>query len=411
MDLLLTMALRNLGRNRRRTALTALTVALGTALLTVALSMLNGVLLPTLQKAAGQAGHVRVVDAEYARREQLMPLSENLADTAPIVAALAADPDVLAAFPHIAMGVTGCLESEEIGEKFALLHGAPTAYYTDVLHLDSSLAAGTMPTADDQVLLGRAFAEDIGAGVGSTVILLGQTQDGSPAPARLKVVGLVDLGSRTQNRQLWVSMEKARWMADLEGGATEVLAQVRDYRAADVVAARLRSQQALSGYDVHAWDERSPFDQIGGLLVTIKSVVAGIIVFITGLGVLNTMLMSVLERTGEIGVMRAFGLRRFDTVLLFFFEAIAIAGLGGLGGVALGAAGATILGRVGIHLGEGASKMPATIPINETMYPQLTADVLVTGFLLGLLMAVVGALLPSIRAARIQPVDAMRHRR
>ena len=61
-----------------------------------------------------------------------------------------------------------------------------------------------------------------------------------------------------------------------------------------------------------------------------------LIVFITGLGVLNTMFMSVLERTGEIGVMRAFGLRRWQTVGLFFVEAVAIAAVGGVAGLALG---------------------------------------------------------------------------
>ena len=147
---------------------------------------------------------------------------------------------------------------------------------------------------------------------------------------------------------------------------------------------------------------------MGGLLAAIQAIAAGIIVFITGLGVLNTMLMSVLERTAEIGVMRAFGLRRWQTVVLFFVEAFVLAAIGGLGGILLGAGGVTILGRVGIHLGEGASKLSAAIPINETVYPELTPDILVTGFLLGLAMAVVGGFLPALRAARIQPIDAMR---
>ena len=408
MSLLLSLAMRNLGRNRRRTLLTALTVTLGTALLTVALSLLNGVLNSTLEKAAAIAGHVRVVDVDYARREQLMPLVENIPDVTPVVAQIEGQPRVLGVYPHIAMGVTGAREDQEIGERFALLHGAPTAYYVDVLHLDQFLEAGAMPATENEALVGKAFAAEIEAKVGDKLVVFGQTQDGSPAPVRLILAGLVDLGSATQNRQIWVSLEKAQWMADLEGGATEVLVQTDDYESAREVADSLRSLPALATFDVRSWDDRSPFREMGGLLAAIQAIAAGIIVFITGLGVLNTMLMSVLERTAEIGVMRAFGLRRWQTVVLFFVEAFVLAAIGGLGGILLGAGGVTILGRVGIHLGEGASKLSAAIPINETVYPELTPDILVTGFLLGLAMAVVGGFLPALRAARIQPIDAMR---
>ena len=411
MGLLVSLALRNLGRNRRRTFLTALTVALGTALLTMALALLNGIFDSTIERGAAMVGHVRVVNAEYARREQLMPLADNLPDTAPLVAALQGQPHVLGAWPHIAMGVTAARDDQEIGETFALLHGAPAAFYTDVLHLDRQLSAGRMPTGDKEVLLGAALLAELGAKLGDKVVLLGQTQDGSPGAARLEVVGVVDLGNRQQNRQAWASLAKVQYMADLDGGATELLVQVDDYRDARAVAASLRALPALAGLDVHAWDERSPFDAAGALIGTIRGIAAGLIVFITGLGVLNTMFMSVLERTGEIGVMRAFGLRRWQTVGLFFIEAVALAAVGGLAGVALGSPVVLVLHRVGIHLGEGASKLPAALPINETIYPVLTPQILLTGFALGLTMALVGGCLPAWRAAGIEPVEAMRQRR
>lgn len=411
MSLLVSLAIRNLGRNRRRTLLTALTVALGTALLTMALAMLNGIFDSTIERGAGMVGHVRVVNPEYARREQLMPLSDNLPDPAPLVSAIEGQPHVLGVFPHIAMGVTAARDDQEIGEIFALLHGAPAAYYTDVLHLDKQLTAGTMPTTDKEALFGIALLEELGAKVGDKVVLLGQTQDGSPGRARLEVVGAVDLGNRMQNRQVWASLAKVQYVADLDVGATELLIQVDDYQKARAVAADLRKLPALQSLDVHAWDERAPFDAAGALIGTIRGIAASLIVFITGLGVLNTMFMSVLERTGEIGVMRAFGLRRWQTVGLFFVEAIAIAAIGGLAGVALGSPVVLFLHRVGIPLGEGASKLPAALPINQTIYPVLTPQILLTGFTLGLTMALVGGLLPAWRAAGIEPVEAMRHRR
>ncbi len=411
MGILLQLAFRNLGRNRRRTLLTVLTVALGTGLLTVALSMLTGILLDTLKFAAAAVGHVRVVDPEYARRDQLMPLAYNLPDVAAVVAAAEGQPGVLSAHPHIMMGVTGAREDQDIGENFSLLHGAPIAYYTDILDLDVYLSSGRLPAKDGEAVLGETFAAELDVKVGGVVIVLGQTQDGSPSPARLEVVGLVDLGNKNVNRQTFVLLSQAQWLADLEGGATEVLVHTADHDDADEVAAALRSQSALSAYDVAAWNERPPFDSVGAFLQAVRGIVSGIIVFITGLGVLNTMLMSVLERTNEIGVMRAMGLTSSQTRAMFLVEAVTIAAFGGVVGVSLGSGVAFYLSRVGIHLGEAVAKAPAGIPLHETVYPHASVDTVVLAFLLGLAMAVVGGILPAWRASRIQPVEAMRHRR
>lgn len=411
MTLLLQLAARNLGRNRRRTILTVLTVALGTGLLTVALSMLNGILIDALKFASAASGHVRIVDPDYARRDQLMPLAENMPDVATVVAALEGQPGVLGAYPHIQAGVTGAREDQDIGENFSLLHGAPSAYYSEVLHLDDYVVSGRLPTARGEVAIGQTFADELDVTVGGAVIVLGQTQDGSPSPGRLQVVGVLDLGNKNVNRQSYVTLEEAQWMADLEGGATEVLVSTSDYAKADKLAAQLRSLPALAAYDVAAWNERPPFDTLGSFLVAIQGIVSGIIVFITGLGVLNTMMMSVLERTNEIGVMRALGLTRRQTRALFFFEAITIAAIGGLVGVAGGGGAAFYLSRVGIHLGDAAAKAPAAVPIHETVYPHASLDTLALAFLLGIAMAVVGGLLPAWRAANIEPVEAMRHRR
>ncbi len=411
MSLLLSMAVRNLGRNRRRTLLTALTVTLGVALLTNALAFVGGVFWGILEQVANQAGHVRVVTEKYAQREQLMPIAENLGASDALVTTIAAAPGVTAVFPHIAMGVTGAVGDDEIGERFALLHGAPTLYYTDFLDLDGHLMSGVMPAAGNDALIGRAFADEIHATVGSEVILLGQTQDGSPSPIKVNVSGIVDLGNAQQNRQVWVSLERARWMADIPEGAVELLVFGADFQRADTLAASLQTLPALATLSVSSWDGRAPYNGFLGFAQAMHTIAAAIIVFITALGVLNTMFMSVLERTAEVGVMRAMGLRAWQTVSLFFFEALAIGALGGLLGVALGTPVAMFLEHRGVNFGEATSKLPATIPVNEIVRPDVTIDIVIGGFLLGLAMAVVGGFLPAVRASRIQPVEAMRSRR
>ncbi|MDP2311858.1 MAG: FtsX-like permease family protein [Pseudomonadota bacterium] len=408
--MLLSLALRNSLRNRRRSLLTATMVMLGVASLTVAMSWLEGLFGSTVNMAANLAGHVRVVDADYARREQLNPLHENIAESAPLEAAIRAVPGVVAVYPRISMGVTATV-GEEIGEEFGLVQGGPLALFEGPLALPGHLVEGRMLASDDEVVIGKKLVEKMGGKLGDDVVLLGQTQDGSMSPAKLKLVGIVDLGNAMQNRQIFVTLEKVRYMADIPDGAVELAVYGAHRDDGAELAARLGALPELSGKDVKSWDQRPPFDNVMGLLSTVKAVAASAMVFITGLGVLNTMLMSVLERTGEIGVMRAMGLRRMQVIWLFVLEALGISAIGGVLGAVLGGLGGYWLQVHGVNLGSVVDKLPATIPMNSTIYGQVTPEILVSAVLLGLAMAVVGGLVPAYRASRIEPIEAMRHRR
>jgi len=410
-SLLLQLAMRNVQRNARRSLLTALMISTGAAFLILGMAWVDGVFKGAMAKGALFVGHVRAVTPAYSAKEQFFPLEENIADTAPVVAALASTPGIAGAYPRIQMGVT-VTASEEIGENFGLLVGAPDELYTRWLALDRSLTEGRLAKADDEVVIGLTIADQTGAKLGQEIVVLGQTQDGSMSPAKLTVVGLYDLGSANQNKMMYVTLEKARWLADIPDGATEVVAYVGGDVANELVAAEARAVPALSGLDVKAWNERAPFDSFTGVIGTIQAITAGVVVLITALGVLNTMLMSVLERTAEIGVLRAMGMRLWPTLVMVVMEAFAIAVVGGLIGVAVGGVLAWAwLERHGINLGAAVKGLPSAIPINSIVYGDLQASQLVTAFVLGLAMALVGALLPAIRAAGIQPVEAMRFRR
>lgn len=409
--MIVALALRNALRNTRRSILTALTVTLGVALLTLGMAWIQGVLGSALDGAAAQAGHVRVVDPEFARKEQLVPLAENLPDTAPLIAAAMTAGDGVRAYPRIAMPVTVTV-GEDIGEHFGLATGAPLEWFDAVMELPTRIAEGRSLAADDEVVVGRTVADQAGVKVGDELVLLGQTQDGSMSPVKVTVVGIYETGNKTQDRLVCLTLEKMRWMADIPDGATELLVYGADRDDALALAAALRAAPAFGALEVKAWSERPPFDAMLGFIGSVRGFAAGTIVFITALGVLNTMLMSVLERTAEIGVLRALGLKKAQTVALFVVEAVGIAAVGGAVGTTIGGVlGWLWLERVGIDLGSAADKFPSAIPVNRTMYGDVDGPLLVQAFLLGLVVAVVGGALPALRAARIEPVEAMRTRR
>jgi putative ABC transport system permease protein len=277
----------------------------------------------------------------------------------------------------------------------------------------SKVVAGTWLTGGkDEVVLGRKVAKDVGAKVGDSVLLLGQTQYGSMAPISAKVVGVIASDAAT-DLQAFVTLDDARWIIDADGGAMEILAYTDSHDPAVVGPLNDRIAAAVGGDFVsRPWFQQDLFAQTLPMMSAMKAVIGGLVMFVMVLAIFNTMTMSVLERTAEIGVMRALGQSRSAAVLSFLVESAVIGAAGGIVGVAIGSIGASYLERVGFTMGEEViDKMDGAYPMTATIYAHLTPDIVVTAFSVGVLTAMVGALLPAMRAASISPSNAMKSKR
>lgn len=401
------LALRNTTRRRTRTVLTAGMVVLGVALLLLALSWVGGIFQSILAVATALGGHVRIVQPNFAAREELSPLYENIAQVAPLEAALRTQPGVTGVEPRIMTGVT-VSKDDQIGDVFGLVVGASERYFRERTSAKEKLVTGAWFSGEQgEAILGTKVAAEVGAKVGDELILVGMTQDGSMSPIKVKLIGIAQMGVGGLDQQIFVPLSLVQYLVDVEGGATELLVYGEHYERADLIAKQLRELPALKDYAVQSWSEREPWRSLSGTANGMQSVIVAVIVFLTALGIWNTMMMSVLERTHEIGVLRAMGLSRWGTVRLFVGEALAIALLGGLLGVALGAYPAWLLETHGITIG-ARTAASTSLMMSETMRGDLNWTVALTAFSLGLLMALLGSLVPALRAASIQPVAAMR---
>ena len=401
------LAARNTLRRKARTFFTAGMVVFSVAVLVVALTWVGGLFGSILTSITAVGGHVRIVDPDFAAREEMMPLYENLEVTAPLVAAIERQPGVVSVEPRIATGVT-VTKGEEIGEVFAMAVGANDRYFREQLRGKEKLAAGEwFSGGPDELVAGAKIAERTGAKVGDELVLLGATQDGSLSPIKGKLVGIISTGGGMLDQQIWMPLDKARWLVDIPEGATELLVFAEGLEGGKALATRLQTLPELGAYAVQSWHEREPLKSMTAVAMGIQGVIVLTFVFLAALGIWNTMTMSVLERTHEIGVLRAMGMSRLAVVGLCVGEALSIAVAGGGFGVLLGVGPAWLLETKGITLGERVTGQ-LNAPIPETIRGDLTLEVIVTALLLGLLMAVLGSLLPALRAASIQPVSAMR---
>lgn len=404
---LVTLAARNALRNRSRTLLTAGMVVAGTALFINALAWTDGIWDSILESSSDATGHFRVVTDAHAARESLRPLDENLADVETLIGSLKNLDGVVAAFPMIESGVTLSV-GEEIGDVFGLATGAPEGYFLEHLKVDQKVTEGRwFRPGKRELVLGAKLAERTGAVLGDEVVLLGVTQDGSMSPVKGTLVGIARSGGPSIDRRIFLDFETMEWMLDLEGGAMKILIYGQDYRDLDNLAATLEAAKPLQSLNVLSWEELPPWDAQIGIMRGIRTMLVFIIVVLAGLGVWNTMMMSVFERKTEIGVLRAMGMTRLEVVFIFMFEAVVIAIVGGMIGVVAGLIPALYMQSIGIQMPDSILSQ-VDIPMAEVMYAAVTPDIVTMAFWTAFLTALFGSVLPAVRAAFMSPVNAMK---
>jgi len=400
------LAFLNATRNTTRSLLTAGIIVGGTALFIISISWLDGVFNQLLGTASETSGHVRVVTPGYAERAALNPQDENIDDVAPVLAAVRSNSAVTAAYPIIETGGTLSV-GDEIGDVFGSVIGAPAEYFLEKADYDAQLVQGRwLEEGKDELVLGYKLAKRTGAKIGDEVVVLGATQDGSMSPVKGTLAGIVR-GGGPVDRRVFVDYAKAEYMLDVPNGAMKVIVYGEDFEDAGDLAASLSAMPALSELAIDDWSALPPWSQSVGMMGTIRFVIMFMVAFLAGLGVWNTMMMSVLERTHEIGVLRAMGMTRPGAVFLFLFEGIAIAILGGIGGVIAGVLPTLYMETQGFVYPESImEKVPFRVP--DTLYADLTMEIVVLAFVTALITAVIGTILPALRAASIQPDTAMR---
>jgi ABC-type lipoprotein release transport system permease subunit len=271
--------------------------------------------------------------------------------------------------------------------------------------------SGALPAADDEhgVLIGEELAERLALKVGSKLRLMVQRTDAEMGADLFRVRGVFhSVAPAIGQRQVYISQPAARTLIGLEKGAHQLVIQLPDPNQADALAAKLRP--GLSGVEVMTWGELLPIlRRMEALMDNVVFVMAAFVYLLVGLGVLNTMLMSVLERTREFGVLMALGTRPSRIVSVVLAESFWISSVSVVLGAALGALLTWYFGQDGLHVMKGSEAFQlegATIStLVKTRFNPLDV-VKATSFVYA--MALIVGIYPASRITRLQPAEALR---
>jgi ABC-type lipoprotein release transport system permease subunit len=414
MATLLKMAWRNVWRNWRRTVIAGIAIALGlTFILTFDgfLGGMNEALYGNTVKLQG--GHVQVHAPGYREKANRLPLLP-LADPVVAVNAALAQPEVIAVSQRIE---TGGMVSNREGTMPVVITGIEPEKEAPVNLMAENMAAGRWLQRDDEdsILIGQAMAERLEVTVGDRITLVGHAAHEQMRRRTMTIVGIYNLGiAEVEKSMVYISLLEAQTLYDLRDQATEIAIHLEQVGQEPAVVARL--QTTLPGYEVDAWDTLDPSTkQMMELEAQIMNLFGLVILLIAGVGILNLMLMVVFERTREIGLLAAMGLKRRETVVLFLMEGVLVGLLGALAGSMLGASIGAYFGRVGIDwmalyggmdIGEYSDLIGL---MGERLYLRIGPGVLVQRALTVGIIAALASLYPAWQASKREPAEALHY--
>jgi len=408
MRLYLRLAWRNIWRHRRRTIIIVSAMGLGLSLMMMYDGLVDGFNQAIYGNAIKILGGNLQVHAEGYRasagQKPLLPL----ADDAAVLAAVRAQPGVVTAARRIN---TGGLASSREGAFAVAITAIEPELEQEVNLAGQNVVAGRALTSDDgdAIFIGKGLADAMDVGVGDRITLTGRATHEQMRRRTMNVIGIYDLGMPDiEKLTVYMSLAEAQALYDLPGQSTEVavfLGQIGGER-------KLIDELApdLPGIEIDTFEDSYPELQYAlaskGQVMDIFSI---IILGIAGIGILNLLLMAVYERTREIGVLGAIGIKPRQISLLFILEGTLIGLVGVAAGIVLGLVFNGIMRAVGLDFTAFSGMTSYMALISEKIYPSWGVGRLLSRALTVAIIAALAAVIPAIEAARRDPADALHY--
>jgi len=408
MSLYLRLAWRNIWRHRRRTVIVVLAIGLTMWMMMMYDGMVGGF----KQAIYGNAikvlgGNVQVHAVGYQEKAAQAPLLA-LADGPAIVKAALAQPQVVAASQRI---ITGGLASSREGAFAVSIVGIEPEKELPVSLVGQKVAQGRYLTAADQdmVYIGKGLATAMGVGVGDRFTLAGRATHEQMRSRTMTVAGIYDIGmSDIEKRTIYISLAEAQDLYGMSGQITEVAISLKQIGQEPAVISQLKP--ALPGVEFSSWQTSFPeLETAINAKGQAMEVFSFIMLVIVGIGILNLLLMAVFERTREIGVLGAIGLRPGQISLLFVLEGAMMGLVGAAFGVALGILFNFLLGQVGIDYTAFSSMTSYTALINGRIYSTLGTEKLVGHVVAVIVISILASFYPAHEASQQEPAKSLHY--
>lgn len=400
---LLKMAYRDLGRNRRRTFFSSLALGIGLALLLLMAGIVQWELTDSMDVTIKLlSGHMQVRAKTYNEDKTSLAWEDLIENPGAVAAKIASLGPVQVATPRLY--ASGIVVSGDTSLGVRIMGIDPASPASNPFR--DGVISGQYISANDNsgILIGRTLADKLGLKDGETTTLLVNTSNGSVDQQTFTIRGIYDTNTPSYDTStVFLPLAKAQSITQTGDRASLIFIMLKDRQQTAAVVNAIQSSQ----YQVLTFEQMNPLlvmmDQYSNSVMIVLYL---IVLAITATVIVNTLIMAVFERTREIGILAAIGMKSGRIMTMFFVESVLLALGGILLGLVIGIPLVTWVGSVGLPVSIEKFGLTGFL-LSGKLYAELTLKDTLTLTVITLIVTLLAALYPAILAARMEPVDAL----
>jgi len=415
--MILKIAFRNILRHKRRTILSAITIAFGIAVFIYMDSMLAGIDRMTIDNMISYStSAMQIHTKEYEKEKNSFPLNYGI--TSELLGWLQ---DYLTKNPDV-NGFT--LRTKFLGQLSNYVESIPVYCIiidpktdSSVFRFSGCLKGSYFKQSDfKEIIIGKNLAKELNVDIGDYITLYGLTRYGAHNADEFRIIGLINSPDVViNNNSVFITYNSANELLELENLITEIDVSVKKASNLKLYSNKVRKiqkeiQEKFSSLKVNTFleigagiFEITSAKRIGGFVILL------IILIIAVVGIFNTVFMSVCERVREIGVLRAHGMKPSQILNMFLLESIFTGIFGSLLGIFIGAILNFFLVTKGIPIEKLGGKMTTNmLGISGNLYGEWNFLAMIIVALVSVFIAIIAGIIPAIKASKIQVKDALR---
>lgn len=418
MKFLWSIAGKNMFRNKLRTIVSIIAIAISVAVVIFTRGMIEGFIGNSFSLYIKyDTGHIKIVNEEYRQKERLLSLAYpvdgfNNEGVGPMIDELEQLEGIEMAVPRIKFGAMASVNDDMVTMLGWGVDPEKEEQFTDIS--DKIISGDMISSGEMEILVGQGLLDKLRAEVGDKVTLVYNTSFNSFKGATFRISGVIESElPMLSNRVFYLPLDTAQRILIMEGQATELLLVTPDASQAAQyypdVEQLFDNKGALDGYSITSWNNANAMIEYLQVGIKIYDYIYVFLILLSSIVVINTMIMIVKERTQEIGMMTALGLKSSEILRLFVLEGTIMGIIGSFLGSILGGIILKISSIYGLSYGKEAFEaMGEDLMMNPVIYPAFSYEHVIFGFILGIIITSLACIYPASKAASMEPTEALR---
>ncbi|WHF52496.1 FtsX-like permease family protein [Chryseobacterium gotjawalense] len=403
--MILTMAWRNLWRNRSRSVIIIISIALGLLAGISAMALYKGMTKSRIRTVVySEVGHLQLHAPAFKKEEEPQFFLANGPAKLKEITGL---PEVKYAAPR---SVTNGMLTTPGGSAGVKIYGVIPALEYKISKLNEKVVAGNLfrTGRKNQIWIGKKLADKMKLKAGAKLVLTFTDTSGEIVSGAFRVAAVYQTDNAPRDeKNVYVEMKDLNAMLGLNNKFHEIAVLLKDDDAVTQIQKQLR--QTYPDAEVESWIDLAP--ELNLLVKTTHQysyIIMAVIMLALAFGIINTMLMAVLERTREIGMMMALGMQRVRIFTLVVLETFILTAIGAPVGLLAGWVIIQYFNRHGLDLSTMGTEMMRSFGFSTMVYPEFPTEKLAGIIIIIFVTAIIACLFPSVKAVMLKPVDALK---